>query len=106
MTSFVQQSRREGRNKEISDSVVFVRVKTTRVWRRAEVVSAYTVEQVNKDALTAYLQARCCRRTVLASYIDGLSEAVDCEAINGISCDYCTQVSRCRFARGREREVG
>jgi superfamily II DNA helicase RecQ len=57
MTSFVQQSGRGGRNGEVSDSVVFVRVQTTRGWRRSEVVSAYTVEQVDEDALTEYLQA-------------------------------------------------
>jgi superfamily II DNA helicase RecQ len=57
ITSFVQQSGREGRNREVSDSVMFVGVKTTCAWRRAKVVFAYTVEQVDKDALTAYLQA-------------------------------------------------
>jgi superfamily II DNA helicase RecQ len=55
MTSFVQQSGRGGRNGEVSDSVVFVGVKTTRAWRRTEVVSAYMVEQVDEDALTAHL---------------------------------------------------
>jgi superfamily II DNA helicase RecQ len=93
ITSFVQQFRREGRNEEVSDSVVFVGVKTTCAWQRAKVVSVYTVKQVDKDALTAYLQAWCCWRIVLAGYINGLSKAVDCEAIDGISCDYCTQVS-------------
>ena len=44
MTSFVQQSGRGGRNGEVSDSVVFVGVQTTRGWRRSEVVSIYTVE--------------------------------------------------------------
>lgn len=35
MTSFVQQSGRGGRNGEVSDSVVFVGVQTTRGWRRS-----------------------------------------------------------------------
>ena len=91
MTSFVQQSRRGGRNGEVSDSVVFVGVQTTRGWRRSEVVSAYTVEQVDEDALTEYLQAQCCRRKVIAGYIDELRSEVDCSSIDGILCDYCTE---------------
>jgi superfamily II DNA helicase RecQ len=90
MTSFVQQSGRGGRNGEVSDSVVFVGVQTTQAWRRFEVVSTYTVEQVDEDALTAYLQAQCCRRRVIGSYMDGLDNEVDCEAIDGILCDYCS----------------
>ena len=88
MTSFVQQSGRGGRNGEVSDSVVFVGVETTHAWRRPEVVSAYTVEQVDEDALTRYLQARCCRRKIIAEYMDGLDK-VDCAAIDGVPCDYC-----------------
>ena len=91
MTSFVQQSGRGGRNGEVSDSVVFVGVQTTRGWRRSEVVSAYTVEQVDEDALTEYLQAQCCRRKVIAGYIDELRSEVDCSSIDGILCDYCTE---------------
>jgi superfamily II DNA helicase RecQ len=92
ITSFVQQLGRRGQNGEVSDSVVFVGVKTTRAWRRPEVVSTYTVEQVDKDALTAYLQAWGCLRTAIAGYIDGLSEAADCKAIDSIPCDHYTWV--------------
>jgi hypothetical protein len=55
ITSFVQQSRRKKRNKKISNLVVFVKVKTTYVWRRAKVMFVYIIKQVDKDALTAYL---------------------------------------------------
>lgn len=91
MTSFVQQSGRGGRNGEVSDSVVFVGVQTTRGWRRSEVVSTYTVEQVDEDVLIEYLQAQCCRRKVITGYIDELRSEVDCSSIDGILCNYCTE---------------
>jgi superfamily II DNA helicase RecQ len=89
ITSFVQQSGRGGRNGEVSDSVVFVSAQNTYRWRRKEVVSAYSVEQVDEDALTEYIQAQCCRRRVIGRYIDGAGKEVNCEGIEGISCDYC-----------------
>jgi len=55
------------------------------------VVSAYTVKQVDEDVLTEYLQAQCCRRKVIAGYIDELRSEVDCSSIDGILCNYCTE---------------
>ena len=54
-------------------------------------VSAYTVEQVDEDALIEYLQAQYCRRKVITGYIDELRSEVDYSSIDRILCDYCTE---------------
>jgi hypothetical protein len=89
----------------VSDSIVFVGVQIIRGWRRSEVVSIYIVKQVDEDALTAYLQAQCCRREVIAGYIDGLQSEVDYNSIDGILYDYCSQVSQAQVADSSRGEV-
>ena len=89
----------------MSDSVIFVRVQTTRDWRRSEVVSVYIVEQVNENVLTEYLQVQCCRRKVITGYMDGLQSKVDCNSIDGILYDYCNQAFRVQAADSSREEV-
>jgi superfamily II DNA helicase RecQ len=55
LTSFAQQSGRGGRGREVSDSIVVIRVKTTSGRRRKEVLSEYYVEHVNEEAMTEFL---------------------------------------------------
>jgi superfamily II DNA helicase RecQ len=54
-TSFAQQSGRGGRNGEISDSIIILGVAWTRGWRRKEVLSAYSVERIDEDAMTTFI---------------------------------------------------
>jgi hypothetical protein len=39
---------------------MFIKVRMTYTWQRAKVMFVYTVKQIDKNALTAYLQAWCC----------------------------------------------
>ena len=68
-------------------------------------VSAYTVEQVDEDALTEYLQAQYCQRKVITGYIDELRSEVDCSSIDGILCDYCTEAFQAQAADSGREEV-
>lgn len=73
LTSFVQQSGRGGRNGEVSDSIIIVRVQNSHDWRglrRREVLSAYSVEEVDEEAMTAFIKASTCWRKVLSQYMD------------------------------------
>jgi hypothetical protein len=67
------------------------------------VVSAYSVEQVDEDALTEYIQAQCCRRRVISRYIDGAGKEVDCKGIEGISCDYYEGLQQSKVLGGEVR---
>lgn len=55
LTSFVQQSRRRGRNGEVSKSIVVTRVQHSCRWKRREIISKYLIEQVDEDAITAFI---------------------------------------------------
>ncbi len=55
LTSFVQQSRRGGRNGEVSKSIIVTRVKHSRKWKRREIISKCLIEQVDEDAITAFI---------------------------------------------------
>jgi superfamily II DNA helicase RecQ len=100
LTSFVQQSGRGGRNGEVSDSIVIVRVKTTHGRRRSEVLSEYSVEKVDEDAMTEFIQSSGCRRVVLSRHFDG--SMADCHSVDGVLCDRC--VSRSRNPRARQED--
>jgi len=63
LTSFVQQSSRGGRNGEVSNSIIIVRVQNSYDWRglrRKEVLSTYLVEEVDEEAMTAFIKASTC----------------------------------------------
>ena len=77
LTSFAQQSSRGGKGREVNDSIVIVRVKTTSGRRRKEVLSEYCIEQVDEEVITEFLQVKGCRRQVIAKYFDSETEGVD-----------------------------
>lgn len=101
LTSFLQQSGRGGRDGEISESTIIVRVQNSRDWRGQRprgVLSAYSVEEVDEEAMTAFILAKTCRRQVLSQYMDqegsgsrgsGEGKVVDCISTDSVFCDRC-----------------
>ena len=67
LTSFAQQSRRGGRNGEVSESIIIARVQGggvgggSRGAKGQELLSAYSVEAVDEEGMTAFMQAKTCR---------------------------------------------
>ena len=94
LTSFVQQSGRGGRNGEISESIIVVRVKQTSGWKRKEIISDFTVEQVDEDAMTEFIQSKGCRRIVLGKQLDGDTKGTDCISTDSVLCDQCLREAR------------
>ena len=78
LTSFVQQSGRGGRNGEVSESVIITRVESSSGWKRREIMSEYSVEQVDEDAMTEFIQGQGCRRVVLGRHMDGAGVESSC----------------------------
>jgi len=114
LTSFVQQSGRGGRNGEVSDSVIIARVVNSHGQKRSGIMSEYSVEQIDEDAMTEFIQARTCRRQVLSRYFDQGIDRTDCHSTDSIFCDQCKTSNRpreaginARFHRtvGREEEA-
>src|ERR1035438_8279236 len=89
LTSFVQQSGRGGRNGEVSDSIIIARVQSSQGRKRKGIMSEYSVEQVDEEAMTEFMQARICRRRVLSQHLDGESDGVDCRSTDSVFCDWC-----------------
>lgn len=58
LTSFVQQSGRGGRNGEVSESIIITRVENSHGRRRSEIMSEYSVEQIDEDAMTEFIQGQ------------------------------------------------
>jgi hypothetical protein len=52
-------------------------------------MSEYSVEQVDEDTITEFIQHRGCRRTVLAHYLDGDIEGTDCKSTNSVLYNHC-----------------
>ena len=94
LTSFVQQSGRGGRSGEVSESIVVVRVKQTSGWKRKEMMSDYTVEQVDEEAMTEFIQSKGCRRIVLGRRLDGDVKGTDCISTDSVLCDQCMREVR------------
>ena len=103
LTSFVQQSGRGGRSGEVSESIIVARVQNSGGWKRKEVLSAYSVEHIDEEAMTAYIQARTCRRQVLSGYFDH-DEPADCHRTDSVFCDWCKTKSRTAVVGEPEQE--
>jgi len=56
----MQQSGRKGRNGKVSNSIIIAQVQNSSKWRQKEILSKYLVEQVDEDAMTAFIQASTC----------------------------------------------
>lgn len=103
LTSFVQQSGRGGRDGEISQSIVVVRVENTSGRRRSGIMSEYSTEQVDEDAMTEFIQSKGCRRQVLGRRMDGLGDGgIDCREGDWVPCDNCMIRSRGERRSGLE----
>jgi ATP-dependent DNA helicase RecQ len=103
LTSFIQQSGRGGRSGEVSDSIIIARVQNSSGWRRREILSEYSVEQVDEEAMTAFMQASTCRRKVLSGYFDRESGVVDCISTDSVFCDHC-KTSNSQGGRPKQEE--
>jgi superfamily II DNA helicase RecQ len=102
LTSFVQQSGRGGRNGEVSESIIITRVENSSGRRRSEMMSEYSVEQIDKDAITEFIQGQGCRRQVLGRHMDGDQDGSSCSQTDSVFCDRCRMRSR---ARGQIQEA-
>jgi superfamily II DNA helicase RecQ len=95
LTSFMQQSGRSGRGGEVSESHVVVNIANQgkdgsgSARRRAGLLNGYSVEQIDENALSEYLQETQCRRLVLAAYFDGDTLGTDCVSTDSVLCDWC-----------------
>lgn len=94
LTSFVQQSGRGGRNGEVSESVIITRVEHSHGWKRSGIMSEYSVERIDEEAMTKYIQSQGCRRQVLGRYMDGEGEGISCSQTDSAFCDRCRRSSR------------
>jgi len=104
LTNFVQQSGRGGRGGEISDSIIIVRSKNTSGRHQSGILSEHSVELIDEEAMTQYIQSTKCRRVVLAQYLDEGGEESDCNSINGVFCDHCNAEAQTkRNAQTRDR---
>jgi superfamily II DNA helicase RecQ len=104
LTSFVQQSGRGGRNGEVSDSMIITRVQNSSGRRRGGIMNEYSVEQIDEDAMTEFIQARTCRRQVLSRYFDGKVDGTDCKSTDSVFCDRCKGSNRPGVA-GRKIDI-
>lgn len=73
-----------------------MRVQNSSEWRgqrQKEILSAYSVEEADEEAMTAFILASTCRRKVLSQYMDQGSQegsiAVDCIGTDSVYCDRC-----------------
>jgi hypothetical protein len=98
LTSFAQQSGRGGRNREVSDSVIITRVANSHRQKRSSIISEYSVEQVDEDAMTEFIQARTCRRQVLSRYFDQGIDRTDCYSTDSMFCNQCKTSNRLKEA--------
>ena len=54
-----------------------------------ETLSAYSVEEMDEEAMTAFILAPTCQRKVLSQYMDLESNKVDCISTDSVFCDRC-----------------
>ena len=64
-------------------------------------MSEYSVEQIDEDAMTEFIQSKGCRRRVLGRHMDGDQDGGSCSQTDSVFCDRCKMVSG---ARGQIKE--
>jgi hypothetical protein len=103
LTSFAQQSGRGGRSGEVSNSTIIVRVDGGYSNWAQRLQSDYTVEKIDEDAMSKYIESKGCRRTVLAEYFDLTSQVGEINVGSSscresvclvVYCDYCERMSQ------------
>jgi superfamily II DNA helicase RecQ len=99
LTSFVQQSRQGGRNSEVSDSIIIAQVQGSQGRKRKGIMSEYSVEQVDEEDMTEFMQVRMYRRRVLSRHLDGESDGVDCRSTDSVFCDWCKTSNHSAYFR-------
>jgi hypothetical protein len=57
-------------------------------------MSEYSVEQIDEDAMTEFIQAQQCRRRVLSGYFDEVVDGSDCHSTDSVFCDWCKTTNR------------
>lgn len=67
-------------------------------------MSEYSVEQIDEDAMTEFIQAKTCRRQVLSRYFDGSIEKVDCHNTDSVFCDWCKTMTKATRIAARRVE--
>jgi superfamily II DNA helicase RecQ len=94
LVDFIQQTGRGGRRDgEVVESVIVHDGRPAWYSRQAG-----DVEQLNRQAMEWFVESVDCRRLVLNSFMDGVTEARDCEQMGTEPCD------RCLLRRAREAE--
>ncbi len=61
-------------------------------------MSEYSVEQIDEDAMTEFIQARTCRRQVLSRHFDQGIDRTDCHSTDSVFCDRCKTSNRLKEA--------
>ena len=104
----MQQSGRGGRNGEVSESVIITRVEGSSGRKRSGIMSEYSVEQIDEDAMTEFIKVKTCRRRVLGRHMDGEEEGADCSSTDSVYCDQCRWKGRSseRVERRGHDEMG
>lgn len=67
-------------------------------------MSDYSVEQIDEDAMTEFIQSKGCRREILAHYMDGGDEQSSCSESDGVFCDRC-RVNKRHLPDPKQKEV-
>lgn len=111
LTSFMQQTERGGRAGEISDSIVILSSNNGSGSGserfdapRQELINMYFVEAQDETALTEYLESSSCWRAVLAQYLDGHINQINCLTMDSILCDRCKELSSSDSGSGNDSD--
>jgi superfamily II DNA or RNA helicase len=109
MMDYAQESGRAGRSGPgTADSIVLVderRVRSSTAAAAALEASAASksVEEMEAEAIEAFVRARGCRRAVMSKYLDG--EEVQCADVAGaVECDRCGE-GRAEWVRRQQRDA-
>jgi hypothetical protein len=98
LTSFVQQSGHRSRNRKVSNSVIITRVVNSYRQKQSSIINKYSVEQIDKDTITEFIQAKIYRKQVLSRYFDQGIDRTDCYSTDSIFCNQYKTSNRPRKA--------